>query len=58
MPPGQFPIGRGLLSPDGKQIVFEFNNINNQGTAVYSYSLDGSNLTKLADVDYSLQGTY
>lgn len=57
MPVGEYPSGKGLLSPDGKQLVFKANSMSDQ-SYVYSYSLIDSKLTKLVSGSFSLQGTY
>jgi hypothetical protein len=57
MPSGEYPWGNGSISPDGEKLIFNALNINNHHS-VYSCFLNGSNLIKLVDGSYQVQGAY
>jgi hypothetical protein len=63
MPAGEYPVGNGVLSPDGEKIIFSAAKKMDASWSVYSYSvysysLNGSALVKLADGSYQVQGAY
>jgi len=57
MPSGEYPAGNGLISPDGEKLIFNAFSISNH-PSVYSCFLNGSNLIKLVDGSYQVQGAY
>src|SRR5690242_15628414 len=56
LPTGLYVWGSGHLTQDAKTIVF--NVIGGGESYIYSCSLDGSNLKKLTDGSYAIQGVY
>ena len=58
LPTGLNPNLSGALSSDGEKIIFNATNYITHETGVYLYSLNSSNLIKLVDGNYHLEGTY
>jgi hypothetical protein len=60
LPTGLYVWGGGRLTQDAKTIVFNVIGGSSQevGSYIYSCSLDGSNLKKLTDGSYAIQGVY
>lgn len=58
LPTGLYVWGGGHLTQDAKTIVFNVIGNIGIGSYIYSCSLDGSNLKKLTDGAYAIQGVY
>ena len=59
MPAGEYTAGDGVIGADGDKLIFGASNLDVQpGHFIYSCSLDGSNLVRLVNGDYQIQGAY
>jgi len=57
LPTGITVLDNAHLSPDGKKVIFDVNGQTQQGAAIYSCNIDGSNLTKIVG-DANAASTY